>query len=220
MLWWFLSDSPRTTRLRRQTKEMLWSTKPRKQGVSTRQSRCCFPTGMVCTPNTMLFVRFQVSSRNSASQAETDANLATRMQCPRNEQHDRRPLQRRYSRTCRESVREPCWGWGRESRRRSKSCRVKEQGSTREEVSTETARSSRYYAEGRGWEATVQDMCAEGKLKRSTERTWTRLKNWRAKNKRQSPNFKSMDQTTFQSACSVHSWRPKAYQTWRTSWRQ
>ena len=58
-------------------------------------------------PNTMLFIRFQVSSRNSASQAETDANLASRMQCPRNEQHDGRPLQRRYSRTCRESLREP-----------------------------------------------------------------------------------------------------------------
>ena len=50
--------------------------KPRKQGASTRQSRCRFPTGMVCTPNTMLFIRLQVSSRNSASQAETDANLA------------------------------------------------------------------------------------------------------------------------------------------------
>ena len=49
--------------------------------------------------------------------------LLSKMQCPRNEQHDGRPLQRRYRKTCRESLREPSWGPGWDSRRRSKNQR-------------------------------------------------------------------------------------------------
>ena len=50
--------------------------KTKETGSPNQAVMMLFPTGMVFIPNTMLFIRFQVSSRNSASQAEIDANLA------------------------------------------------------------------------------------------------------------------------------------------------
>ena len=48
-------------------KKRTWSTRPRKQGASTRQSRSCLPLVMVCSQNTMSFIRTCVSSGNCAS---------------------------------------------------------------------------------------------------------------------------------------------------------
>ena len=62
-----LERQPKVNEIEKASKRKVVKYKTRETGSVDQAVTMLFPTGIVCIPNTMLFIRFQVSSRNSVS---------------------------------------------------------------------------------------------------------------------------------------------------------